>query len=310
MKIISGDEVRAATPWRDLTAALRAGFAGGEITAPARHHHTLPIAHEDPATLLLMPAWDRRHIGSKILTIHPGNRARDMHAVHSQYYLMETATGTPLALIDGGEVTARRTAAASVLAAGYLADPEAKNLLIVGAGRIACNLLDCYQAHYHFDRISVSTRNPEKARTFANGVEAVTNLKQAAAEADIITCATLSTEPIIKGAWLKPGAHLDLVGGYRPDMREADNAAVANARLYVDTYEGALSEAGDLIQPMEAGLIKKDDIRGDLATLCRDDKPLFDPAVRSLFKSVGAAIEDFIAASIVYERLDQSKQAR
>lgn len=290
-------------------AALRAGFQA-DYTIPLRHHHAITLPHDEEATLLLMPAWQAgRYLGIKIVTVFPGNSRHGLPAVQGTYQLCDGATGEPLALIDGGELTARRTAAASALAADYLARRDAARLVMVGTGRLSLNLIAAHCAVRPITRVTVWGRSPDKAiavarqaATLGLTASATEDLAAACREADIISTATLARDPLIRGEWLGPGTHLDLVGGFRPDMREADDECVRRAQIYVDTSEGALGEAGDLVQPLHSGVITRDAVRADLHDLCRGTHPGRDSdAAITLFKSVGTALEDLAAAILAYE---------
>jgi alanine dehydrogenase len=292
-----------------LVAALERMFRDG-CTAPARHHHTIPVPGAPDATLLLMPAWRAgAYLGIKLVTVFPGNSARRQPAVSAAYILMDANSGAVLALIDGGELTARRTAATSALAARHLARADARSLLVVGTGRIARQL-----AHFHvalrpaLTMVRVWGRSPVNAAALVRelgaagiGASVAADLAAAAADADIISVATLSAEPLIGGRWVRPGTHVDLVGGYTPAMREADDALIGKARVFVDTRAGALHEAGDLTAPIASGLLRADAV-ADLAELCRGTRPgrQRDEEI-TVFKSVGAALEDLAAAILVVE---------
>ena len=290
MRQLDAAATAAALPFGRLIPALRRAFAAG-AEVPVRHHHAMPGG----ATLLLMPAWDAAWLGTKIVTVHPGNAARGMQAVHSTYLLSHADTGQPALLVDGDTLTARRTAAASALAASFLARPDAGRMLMVGAGRVASLLPAAHRAVRPIRQVEVWNPTPARADALvaalrADGFDAarVGDLEGAAGRADIISCATLSTAPLIRGAWLRPGTHLDLVGAFTPAMREADEAAVRGARVFVDT-PAALHEAGDL-----AGL-EAADVCGTLETLCRGGAGRLGDEV-TLFKSVGTALEDLAAA--------------
>jgi ornithine cyclodeaminase len=258
-----------------------------------------------------MPAWQGgKFVVVKIANIVPGNGPRRMPAVTASVLVFDGTTGEALAILEGGELTAKRTAAASALAASFLARPNARRLLIVGTGRIAGNLISAHATVREYEQISVWGRNPEAARALAKAsqgladtVEVAPNLKEAVQNADVISCATLAREPLVLGDWLKPGAHLDLVGSYTSEMRESDDQAIRRASaIFVDTFEGALAEAGDLLQPIAAGWFSRVNITGDLASLCRG----LHPGRRSadditLFKSVGTALEDYAAAALVLD---------
>lgn len=312
---LSAAELESRLTFPALVEALREGFRRG-IIVPVRHHHTIQIPSEKEATLLLMPAWDMagagtgdagEFIGVKIVTVHPGNAARGMPSVQGIYLLLDGRTGELRATLDGTMLTLRRTAAASALAASYLARENSSRLLMVGAGALAPHLIAAHASQRPIERLAIWNHRPERAEALAaalsqTGAEyevvAVEDLEAAAREADIISCATLSAEPLIRGGWLKPGAHLDLVGAFTPAMRESDDAAATRAAIFVDTRAGALKEAGDIMQPIAAGLIGEAAIRGDLFDLCRGMHPgRRDAEEVTLFKSVGTALEDLVAAA-------------
>jgi ornithine cyclodeaminase/alanine dehydrogenase-like protein (mu-crystallin family) len=302
--VIGATETRRALAFGALIPALKAAFAAGAIV-PERHHHHIPHPDGD-GILLLMPAWNGDLLGTKIATIHPGNNARGLPSVHSTYLLADAATGAPLALLDGNEITARRTIAASALAASFLAREDAANLLVVGAGRIAALATEAFATIRPIRRVAIWNRDGVKAERLAAELraagfeaEAAMSLEEAASRADIISCATPSTAPIIRGDWLRPGTHLDLIGSFTLAMREADDACFVRGRIYVDTRD-ALVEAGDLAGPIAAGAITPDDIHGSLADLCAgriDGRTSADEI--TIFKSVGTALADLAAATLI-----------
>lgn len=315
LRLLTADDIAAALTYPALVEALRSAFTSG-IAAPVRHHHTIPQPGRD-ATLLIMPAWTtggpvaERFLGCKVVTIFPDNAAAGHPSLHGNYLLMSGATGAPLALMDARALTAWRTAAASALAASYLARANAEHLVMIGAGTLAPHLVRAHMAVRPIKRVTLWNRTHSRAVALAfglavTGVEAMIadDLEAAVGDADIVSCATLATEPILRGKWLKPGAHVDLVGAFTPKMREADNDAVKRARLYVDTREGALKEAGDMVIPLRRGVIAKKDIRGDLFELVSGKaKGRTSDRQITLFKSVGSAIEDLAAAVLVWRGL-------
>jgi alanine dehydrogenase len=316
LRVLSAADVSAALTYPALVEALRDAFRA-EITAPLRHHHTVPQPGRD-ATLLLMPAWTAggatdRFLGCKIVTVFPDNAAARHPSLHGSYLLMSGATGEPLAVMDAPALTAWRTAAASALAATYLARPDAAHLVMIGAGALAPHLIRAHAAVRPIRRVTLWNRTHSRAVAVAfglavTGIEAMIadDLEAAVAEADIVSCATLSTAPLIRGEWLRPGTHVDLVGGFTPRMREADNDAIKRARVYVDTRAGALKEAGDIVVPLRRHVIGRKDIRGDLFDLCRDKaKGRTSDKQITLFKSVGAAIEDLAAAMLVWRQVGE-----
>jgi ornithine cyclodeaminase/alanine dehydrogenase-like protein (mu-crystallin family) len=286
-----------------LVAALERMFVAG-CEAPPRQVHAVGGA----LTTLVMPAWvPGRYFGLKVVNVAPGNAALGLPGVFATYQLFDANTGAPLAAIDGGEITARRTAAASALAASRLARADARRQLIVGAGRVGGLLAQAYRAVRAIDDVMVWSRDERAAlrlvvRLAAEGIPArvVTDLATAAATADVVSCATFAAEPLIHGEWLAPGSHLDLIGGFTPAMREADDACFAGADVWIDTDE-ALVKAGDLLHPIASGALRREDVHGTLGDLCARPAAPRDPLARSVFKSVGTALEDLAAAILVYE---------
>jgi ornithine cyclodeaminase len=328
LRFVTAEELGEILTYPALIDALAQAFRS-EIAVPVRHHHTIAQPGLD-ATLLLMPAWTneavtrpdakpepsgrapsaQRFVGCKIVTVFPDNAKLRKPAVQGQYLLMSGETGEPLALIEGRALTAWRTACASALAARYLAREDPSHLVMIGAGVLAPHLVRAHAAVRPIRRVTIWNRT--NARAVALGfalaeqgfVVEVSDDLAAVRDADIVSCATLSQAPMVRGGWLKPGTHVDLVGGFTPTMREADDETVRRARIYVDTREGALKEAGDLVDPLARGIIKETDVRGDLSGLCRGtDKGRRSAEEITLFKSVGTAIEDLAAAMLVWQSL-------
>ncbi len=308
MLVIDADATREALPFERLIPALRSLFASG-CTVPPRHVHTIPAAPGEQFTSLIMPAWlEGRYYGVKTINIAPGNAARGLAGLHASYVLYDGVTGVPLALIDGDQITTRRTAAASALAASWLARADAGHLLVVGAGQVARLLPQAYRCVRPIERVSIWARQSAQAEGFANelrsqGIDAhaAPDLQAAAKAADIVSCATLATEPLIQGHWLRPGSHLDLIGSFTPAMREADDACFVDAALYVDTEE-ALQKSGELLGPLSRGIFRPSDVRGTLFSLSRGEATgRTSPDQRTVFKSVGLALEDLAAAITVWE---------
>lgn len=313
LPFIDGERIRQCLTYPALVDAL-ADSLRGPATAPRRHAHALP----DQVSLLLMPAWEAgREIGVKLVTVAPGNRARGLATVHALYVLLDAQSGAPLALMDGEQLTLRRTAAVSALASRHLSRADSRTLLLVGSGRLAPEMALAHCTVRELERVLVWGRDPVRvkaaiARIRAGGLpdsialQAVDALDAACAEADIICCATTSTMPLVRAAAVRAGTHVDLVGGFRPDMREADDALVAAASLFVDTREGALAEAGDLLQPIAAGLIGADAVLAELPTLLGGGHPgRRHPDEITLFKSVGSALADLGAARLAWRRTAQ-----
>ncbi|MBX9587660.1 MAG: ornithine cyclodeaminase family protein [Hyphomonadaceae bacterium] len=318
MRFFDGAAVDAALGYPALVDILQAAFIQGAI-APPRHHHGVALDGRPEATLLLMPAWQARAAGSgfagrfmgvKTVTVFPDNDTRGKPAVFGAYVLLSAETGETLAVMDATRLTAWRTAAASALASRSLSRPDSARLLMVGAGALAPFLIRAHASVRPIREIVVWNRSPQRARAlvamlapFGLTARIVDDLARAAGEADIISTATLSSEPLIRGAWLKPGVHVDCVGAFKPGMRETDDDVVRQARIFVDTRAGAFAEAGDILQPLQSGAIGRDAVLGDLFDLARGTVAGRGSAGEiTLFKSVGAAIEDLAAAVAVYEQ--------
>ncbi len=308
MQVFDAQATRDALPFDRLIPALRAMFAAG-CEVPPRHVHRIeaPEGDGEAVTSLIMPAWLRgRAYGVKIVNVAPGNAARGLPGLHGSYVLHDARTGRPLALIDGDPLTARRTAAASALAASWLAVPQARHLLVVGAGQVARLLPEAYRTVRPIERVTVWARVRQRAEDLAQALScqgfdarAAVDLQAAVGQADIISCATLATEPVVMGRWLHAGSHLDLIGSFTPTMREADDECLRGARLYIDTEE-ALAKSGDLLGPLSRGVISAADVAGTLTALSRGEARGRTTAnERTVFKSVGTALEDLAAAMLV-----------
>lgn len=304
--VIDAARARESLPFDRLVPALREAFASG-AEVPLRHHHFMPQPDGSTATILIMPAWQRAFVGIKVVTIFPENGKRNLPGLFSSYLLCDGETGQHLALIDGNEITSRRTVGIAALGASFLARPEASRLLVVGAGRVASLAADAFRAVRPITRVEVWNHNAGGAERLAaalraRGIDAhvVTDLERAVGEADIVSCATLAERPLIEGAWLREGTHLDLIGSFTPFMREADDAALRRGRVYVDTYD-ALKESGELLDPIRDGVIAVGDIRGSLAELCTGARPgRADAREITVFKAVGNALSDIAAAALVW----------
>ncbi|ODS97074.1 MAG: ornithine cyclodeaminase [Lautropia sp. SCN 69-89] len=307
MRIFDAEATRDALPFERLVEALRAMFAGG-CQVPPRHVHEIVAPGGSALVSLIMPAWTARHYGVKTVNVAPGNAARGLPGLHAVYLLFDAVTGVPLAQLDGNVITSRRTAAASALAASWLARDDARHLLVVGAGAVARLLPAAYRAVRPIERVTVWARRAEAAQALAAELRgqgfdacAAPDLGAAVAAADIVSCATLATEPVVHGRWLRAGSHLDLIGSFTPAMREADDDCFTGATLYVDTDE-ALQKSGELLGPLSRGVFARADVRGTLATLSRGEAAgRRSRDERTVFKSVGTALEDLAAAALVWE---------
>lgn len=307
MRFIDTEQTRGALSFDAVIPALREAFRQG-ATVPARHVHAIRSG-DAQGTTLIMPAWsDRGYFGVKIINIFPENTHQGLPGLHATYNLYSATTGVPTAQVDGDIVTVYRTAGAAALGADYLARKEASTLLIVGSGRIAGLLAQAMRTVRPIQRVLVwnvrqagADALAETLRVQGFDAQATSDLESAVREADIISCATLSTVPLIQGAWLRPGAHLDLIGSFTPQMRETDTACFDGTSVYVDTDE-APTKSGDLLSAFEAGVLTREAIQGDLHQLTtgarqgrRNDQEI------TVFKAVGSALEDLTLATLVYE---------
>jgi ornithine cyclodeaminase len=296
VEMIPFAEGEARLDWLGLIAAM----AAGHRLPKAEIADTFLYRRQD--TLLNRAAWiDGLGIATKSATIFPGNLASGKPAVNGGVCLYSDADGTLSAMIDFHLVTKWKTAGDSLLAASRLARPDSKVVLIVGAGTVARSLREAYGALFPDARFLIWNRTPAKAEALAaeTGMEAVRDLAAAVAEADIVSCATMSMEPVLHGEWLRPGQHIDLIGAYRPDMREADDAALKRARIFVDSYDTTLHHIGELRIPLEQGLISEADVIADYYDLDRFTRA---PEDITLFKNGGGAHLDLMTCAFILDR--------
>ncbi|NDV02079.1 ornithine cyclodeaminase family protein [Pseudoroseicyclus tamaricis] len=289
LPVISFEEGERGLDWLALTDAIAAGHAGPRAEVED------VILRRGGDTVLSRAAWiDGLGIGVKTATVFPGNGEKGLPSVGGATSLFSDATGELEAMVDFHLVTKWKTAGDSLLAARRLARPESRDILIVGAGTVAASLVGAYGAAFPEARFTLWNRSRGRAEALAaeTGAAVAEDLETAVRGADIVATATMSTEPLIRGAWLRPGQHLDLIGAYRPDMREVDDAAIAAGRLFVDSRKTA-GETGELALPMEAGVLGEGDLVADYYDL---------PAFRregdeiTLFKNGGGAHLDLMVA--------------
>ena len=307
IRCIDARQIAQACDFPGLIAHLRAAHREPPAAVERVLMQQRSAAGIDDA-VLVWPAWQPgRNLGVKVVTMFPGNRA--VPAVQGVYLLFDGNDGSPQAVIDGTELTYWKTAADSALGADLLARPDARELLMVGAGALAPHLIRAYQAiRPQLRQVRVWNRSADKAQAVASAVigtpaAMASDLEAAVRQADIVCCATASHAPLVHGDWLRPGTHLDLVGGFTPAMREADDTAVRRARIFVDSRWFTVEHAGDLTQPIASGAITRDAVRGDLFDLTRGAVSGRDHYRDiTLFKSVGTALEDLAAAKMAFER--------
>ena len=302
--------IESNTQFTELISALKIGFSSKSIIVPMRHHHDFPNPEVGAgSTLLLMPAWNpSKESGVKIVTVSPENGQFDLPSIQGTYIYFDAIKGTIKAILEAKSLTAKRTAAASALASSYLSNENSSSLLMIGTGALSINLIKAHAAVRPIKQVYIWGRNVEKAEAICKALQnedftitAIQNIADKISEVDIISCATLSKTPLVLGKHIKPGQHIDLVGAYKKDMREADDETMAKASIYVDTFQGGLKESGDIVIPLENGTIKEHEIKADLFALCSDNaQGRTDANDITVFKSVGHALEDLVAAKYYY----------
>ncbi len=312
MRFIDGTEVEAVLDYPVLIAELAAAHRAG-VDQAERLLMTQQRADGLPNHFLIWPAWQNdQALGIKLATTFPDNAGSDLPTVHAVYVLFEGRNGAPSAVIDGTAMTPWKTAADSALGARLLAREDAAHLLMVGAGVMAPHLIRAHlTVRPAIRRVTIWNRTPDRAAALAStlaldGVEIATSkdLEAAARQADLISCATGATAPLIHGAWLKPGTHLDLVGGFTPEMRETDDAAFRRARVFVDSRWFTIGHCGDLVAPMASGALTEAEVLGDLFQLCRGEVAGRETeADITLFKNAGGGHLDLMTARLIASRV-------
>lgn len=309
MRTIDNETIDQVLNYDKMLEALYKIFIS-KFTMPVRHHHFYNTPDSAENALILMPAWTDKYLGCKQVIVAPKNAEQHLPAIHALYTLFNAETGVPLAQMDATKLTSVRTACASALAAKYLARENPENLLVIGSGSVAYHLAQAHSSVRNYKHIEVWARNSDKAQALLDSlkeqgftnVSLAKDLQAAIQKADVISSATLSKEPIIKGEWLKPGVHLDLIGSHTPKTREADDEVIRRSTIYADSREGALHETGELAIPIASGLLDPKDVQADLVELCKANKlARKNEEEITLFKSAGLAIEDLAAALMVYE---------
>ena len=309
---IDSDFIEANTSFLDLTKALNSAFSSNRTIVPQRHHHDFHYPDkEKESTLLLMPAWNPgEDSGVKVVTINPYNADVGLPAVQGCYLYMDASNGQLKAIIEAKSLTAKRTATTSAMASEYMSREDADSLLMIGTGALSINLIKAHAAVRPITQVYIWGRNFEKAKAIAEqmkeeafSVVAIEKIRTVIAEVAIISCATLSESPLVFGQNLVPGQHVDLVGAYKPHMREADDLAIQKSKVFVDAFGGGLKESGDIAIPLQTGILKEKDIAADLFGLCSNQKRgrTADNQI-TLFKSVGHALEDLTAARYYYDK--------
>ena len=311
MQFFDGAAVAEALPWPALIEAIESAMVDHQVVVPERTAHAVELPHGDDATLLLKPGW---RIGDvlvvKAVTFFPDNGALELPTVNAGVLLFDATNGVLLGACDGNELTTRRTAAASAVASKRLARPDASRLLIVGTGALAPMAVHAHAEVHDLTSVSIWGRRAERSEAVrrelsaalpGTEIERVEDLDSAVATADIISCVTSSSEPLVEGRWLRPGTHVVLIGSFSPAMRETDDEVMRRGSVWVDTFQEAMS-AGDISQALDSGVLARDDILGDLAGLVSGaSRARSDDDEITVFKSAGTAVEDLAAAGLLFE---------
>lgn len=274
LAIIDGPDVARLAPYGELADA----FHSGHLEPMAVCERIVYGPDGGAERFMALPAWQPgQAIGIKLVTIFPDNPATDRPSVQAVVLLFDGTSGDVLAMIDGTELTYRKTAADSALGSRLLSRPDARVLLMVGAGGLAPHLIAAHRAvRPSIERVVIWNRSAGKAAALVDAGladEVATDLDAAVPTADIISVATMATDPLVRGELVAPGAHVDCVGAFLPDRREVDDDVVTRAEIFVDSREAAVHESGDLVIPLAAGTITPDTILADLFDLCRGDHP-------------------------------------
>lgn len=312
ISLIDDDFINKKTCFTELISEIKKAFGSSNIEVPMRHHHDFSNPKEGiDSTLLLMPAWNpSKEAGVKIVTVSPNNGKFDLPSIQGTYIYLDAHKGMVKAILAAKSLTVKRTAAASALASSYLSRENASSMLMIGTGALSTNLIMAHASVRPIKRVYVWGRNFAKAQAVCDKlsnetfkITAIETIAEVISNVDIISCATLSKTPLVLGKFIKKGQHIDLVGAYKKDMREADDETIKKSQIFVDTYQGGLKESGDIVIPIQNGTIKKSDVKADLFELCSNKKQgrQNDKEI-TFFKSVGHALEDLAAATYYYKK--------
>lgn len=309
--------IESHTDFKSLIGKLKNGFASSTIKTPQRHHHDYANPQETKnSTLLIMPAWSPgKDLGVKIITVSPENGKYDLPSINGTYIYFDAHKGLPKAILEAKALTSKRTAATSALAASYLAKENASSLLMIGTGVLAKELILAHSSVRPIEKVFVWGRNSDKAKAVCKSlinesfdIQPVENIEDIIEKVDIISAATLSKSPLIMGKYLQNGQHIDLVGAFKKDMREADDEAIKRSNIFIDTY-GGMNESGDIYIPLQSEILKENQIKADLFELCGHKKNGRTSSEEiTLFKSVGHALEDLVAAKYYHDQFLKSEE--
>lgn len=312
MQIIDKNEIDNVLNFDTLLTAMRLGFAQ-KFGMPKRIVYELDKRNLSHDAFAVLPAWNEHVIGVKAFTYFPQNSQAGYESLYSKIMLFSREHGEPLALVDGTRITLWRTATVSALASYYLSRENSHHLVFFGSGNLAEYMVRAHLSVRKFKRVTLIARNQEKVlalqarlKTAFADVEIVIGQSNETTiySADVISCATGSAKPLFDGNWLKPGTHVDLIGNHHSEQRECDSLTITRSRVYVDSRENVLNEAGELLIPIKDGLFSEQDVCAELAQLAKENSyARFNETDITVFKSVGTALSDLIAANHVYQSL-------
>ena len=296
MNYLDEASVRAVLDWDPLIAAMEpalAAFSSGRVVQPVRNMLTI---EENKRYLGVMPAVTEEAMGLKLVSFYPGNADTGLPTHLAMILLFRPDTGEPLAVMDGRLITEMRTAAVSAAVTRHLASAESRVLALLGSGAQASAHLEALSRVRRFDEVRVWSQTSTHAQSFAEGHDArvAPDAQTAVRDADVIVTATNAREPILRGAWLKPGVHINAVGSPRPTWRELDNEAMTSGALVVDSREAVLKESGDVI-------LSEAPIYAEVGEIFAGTMQKPPSGCTTVFKSVGIAVEDIAAAKLVYQ---------
>ncbi len=309
---IDSSFIERNTVFTELISEIKHNFSSDKIIVPMRHHHDFPNPEVGvDSTLLLMPAWNpSKYAGVKIVTVSPENGQFDMPSIQGTYIYFDAISGVIKALLEAKSLTVKRTSATSALASSYLSKEDSNSLLMIGTGALSIDLIKAHASVRPVKKVFIWGRNFKKATDICNqlqsekfSIQPIKTIKEKIGEVDIISCATLSKTPLILGKYIEKGQHIDLVGAYKKDMREADDETISKSSVFLDTFQGGLKESGDIAIPIQNGTLKESEIKADLFQLCSSKKQgRISGDEITVFKSVGYALEDLSVATYYYNK--------
>jgi len=315
MRYLGPQEVADGLPYGDLLESLRRIYQADGMTAKRELIDLKGLSDAEGTCMAFMPAWGPGHdLTTKIFTLFPNNRDKGLPTIHATILVFDPFNGSLKAIVDGTEVTRRRTACMSALAADYLARQDSSRLLVCGAGALAPHAALALATIRPIDCIEVWARRQKAAESVVEflrsqrselEVRVAVDLAESCRQADIVSCQTSSPSPIVFGDWITAGTHMDFVGSHEPDKRECDDEVARNSKIYVDVMETAMREAGDILIPLKKGVITREQIVGDLSDLTRGivSGRTSDEEI-TLFKSTGSSLADMAAAELVVKNAD------